>query len=42
MAQNEKLRESLSATGREYVKANYSLDRLESDIVKLYEGLLNG
>ncbi|HTH51049.1 MAG TPA: glycosyltransferase [Pyrinomonadaceae bacterium] len=42
MAQNEKLRESLSATGREYVKANYSLDRLESDIVRLYEGLLNG
>jgi hypothetical protein len=41
MAQNERLRESLSDAGREYVQANYSLDRLENDIVALYEELGN-
>ena len=38
-AQNEKLRTSLSDAGQRYVLQNYSIDRLEEDIARLYAKL---
>ena len=40
LAKNEKLRKSLSEAGREFVRSNYSIDRLEKDIVSLYRELV--
>ena len=40
LAKNEKLRESLGEAGREFVRSNYSIDRLEQDIVSLYRELV--
>jgi glycosyltransferase involved in cell wall biosynthesis len=40
-AQNERLRERLSFAGREFVQNNYSIDRLEEDIARLYSDLLD-
>ena len=42
LAKNEKLRESLSERGRAFVTENYSLERLEADIKKLYRDLTGG
>jgi glycosyltransferase involved in cell wall biosynthesis len=39
-AQNEKLRESIGEAAREFVLDNYSVERLEEDITRLYEKLL--
>jgi glycosyltransferase involved in cell wall biosynthesis len=39
-AQNEKLRERMAESGRKFVLANYSVERLEEDITRLYEELL--
>ena len=41
LAKNEKLRESLSIKGREFVASNYSKERLVSDIKSLYRELLS-
>jgi glycosyltransferase involved in cell wall biosynthesis len=40
LAKNERLRESLGEAGREFVRSNYSIDRLEKDIVSLYRELV--
>ena len=40
LAKNERLRESLGEAGREFVRLNYSIDRLEKDIVSLYRELV--
>ena len=40
LAKNERLRESLGAAGREFVRSNYSIERLEKDIVSLYRELV--
>lgn len=40
-AENEKLRSRLFSEGRQFVQENYSVDRLERDIEKLYSELLN-
>ncbi len=42
LAKNEKLRESLSAKGRDFVAANYSIGRLVDDVKELYRELLSG
>ena len=39
-AENEKLRSRLFSEGRQFVEENYSVDRLERDIEKLYVELL--
>lgn len=39
LAKNEKLRSRLSDAGRSFVERQYSLDRLEKDIVELYRHL---
>ncbi|HUR96585.1 MAG TPA: glycosyltransferase [Pyrinomonadaceae bacterium] len=40
LAENERLRESLAESGREFVEAEYSKDRLVRDIAQLYRALL--
>ncbi len=40
IAKNERLRASLGEAGREFVRANYSIDRLEKDIVSLYREMV--
>ena len=40
LAKNEKLRESLSINGREFVASNYSKERLVNDIKSLYRELI--
>ena len=39
-AQNEKLRNRIAASGRQFIIENYSVDRLEEDIERLYQKLL--
>ena len=39
-AQNKELRQKISLAGRQFVQENYSIDRLEEDIARLYADLL--
>jgi len=39
LVKNERLRKSLGDAGRQFVRSNYSIDRLEDDILSLYREL---